>query len=152
MKSQIFRFHSQVERMNTFIANNESARLHLSGEFRSICFFFTAEALEWLSGTTSDDSETLIANRLFGCIGIPQAGFRIFTRLFVGSMSPAISTTTIKSIFGRNALPSVLPKDAAGQPLTTSDSTTFGRHRRIANMSWELCNTGRGTIMQCCSG
>ena len=62
-KSQIFRFHSQVERMNTFIANNESNRLYLRGEFRSICFCFTAEALEWLSGTTSDDSQTLIANR-----------------------------------------------------------------------------------------
>ena len=50
--------------MNTFIANNESNRLRLSGEFRSICFCFTAEALEWLSGTTSDDNQTLIANRL----------------------------------------------------------------------------------------
>ena len=49
--------------MNTFIANNESNRLHLSGKFRSICFCFTAEALEWLSGTTSDDSQTPIANR-----------------------------------------------------------------------------------------
>ena len=50
--------------MNTFITNNESSRLHLRGEFRSICFCFTAEALEWLSGTTSDDNQTPIANRL----------------------------------------------------------------------------------------
>ena len=35
----------------------------MSGEIRSICFCFTAEALEWLSGTTSDDSNTPIANR-----------------------------------------------------------------------------------------
>ena len=49
--------------MNTFIANNESNRLHLSGEFRSICFFFTAEALGWLSGTTNDDHQTPVASR-----------------------------------------------------------------------------------------
>ena len=49
--------------MNTFIANNERSTLPMSGEFRSICFCFTAEALEWLSGTTSDDSNTPIANR-----------------------------------------------------------------------------------------
>ena len=49
--------------MNTFIANNERSTLPISGEFRSICFCFTAEALEWLSGTTSDDNQTLIANR-----------------------------------------------------------------------------------------
>ena len=49
--------------MNTFIANNERCHLPMSGEFRSICFCFTAEALEWLSGTTSDDSQTPIANR-----------------------------------------------------------------------------------------
>lgn len=49
--------------MNTFRANNEPNRLHLSGDFRSICFHFTAEALEWLSGTTSDDCSTPIANR-----------------------------------------------------------------------------------------
>ena len=49
--------------MNTFIANNERSTLPMSGEFRSICFCFTAEALEWLSGTTSDDSNTTIANR-----------------------------------------------------------------------------------------
>lgn len=50
--------------MNTFRANNEPNRLHLSGNFRSICFHFTAEALEWLSGTTSDNSSTPIANRI----------------------------------------------------------------------------------------
>ena len=50
--------------MNTFIANNERSPLPMSGEFRSICFCFTAEALEWLSGTTSDDNQTPIANRL----------------------------------------------------------------------------------------
>ena len=50
--------------MNTFIANNECSPLPMSGEFRSICFCFTAEALEWLSGTTSDDNQTLIANRV----------------------------------------------------------------------------------------
>ena len=50
--------------MNTFIANNERSPLPISGEFRSICFCFTAEALEWMSGTTSDDSQTLIANRV----------------------------------------------------------------------------------------
>ena len=50
--------------MNTFIANNERSTLPMSGEFRSICFCFTAEALEWLSGTTSDDHQTLIANRV----------------------------------------------------------------------------------------
>ena len=49
--------------MNTFIANNERSPLPMSGEFRSLCFCFTAEALEWLSGTTSDDSKTPIANR-----------------------------------------------------------------------------------------
>ena len=64
MKSQIFRFHSQVERMNTFIANNERGKQPMSGEFRSICFCFTAEALEWLSGTTSDDGNNPIANRV----------------------------------------------------------------------------------------
>ncbi len=61
-RSQIFRFHSQVERMNTFIANNEQPRLYLSGYFRSIRFCFTAEALQWLSGTTSDDNHIPIAN------------------------------------------------------------------------------------------
>lgn len=61
-RSQIFRFHPKVERMNTFRANNESNRLHLSGEFGSICFCFTAQALEWLSETTTDDSNTPIAN------------------------------------------------------------------------------------------
>ena len=49
--------------MNTFIANNESSRLHLRDEFRSICFCFTAEAVEWLSGTTSDAHQTPVANR-----------------------------------------------------------------------------------------
>ena len=49
--------------MNTFIANNERNPLPMSGEFRSVCFCFTAEALEWLSGTTSYDNQTLIANR-----------------------------------------------------------------------------------------
>ncbi len=49
--------------MTTFRANNEPNRLHLSGDFRSICFHFTAEALEWLSGTTSDDSNKPIANQ-----------------------------------------------------------------------------------------
>ena len=49
--------------MNTFIANKERSPLPMSGEFRNICFCFTAEALEWLSGTTSDDSQTPIANR-----------------------------------------------------------------------------------------
>ena len=50
--------------MNTFIANNERYHLPMSGEFRSICFCFTAEALEWLSGTTSDDGNSPIANRV----------------------------------------------------------------------------------------
>ncbi len=49
--------------MNTFRANNEQPRLHLSGNFRSIRFCFTAEALQWLSGTTSDDSNKPIANQ-----------------------------------------------------------------------------------------
>jgi len=49
--------------MNTFRANNESTRLHRSEEFRNIYFHFTAKALEWLSGTTNDDSNALIANR-----------------------------------------------------------------------------------------
>ncbi len=49
--------------MNTFIADNEQPRLHLSGNFRSIRFCFTAEALQWLSGTTNDDRDTPIANR-----------------------------------------------------------------------------------------
>ena len=49
--------------MNTFIANNERSLLPMSGEFRSLCFCFTAEALEWLSGTTSDDNQTPITNR-----------------------------------------------------------------------------------------
>ncbi len=49
--------------MNTFRANNEQTRLHLSGNFRSIRFCFTAEALQWLSGTTSDDSNKPIANQ-----------------------------------------------------------------------------------------
>ena len=50
--------------MNTFIANNERGKQPMSGEFRSICFCFTAEALEWLSGTTSDDGNNPIANRV----------------------------------------------------------------------------------------
>ena len=49
--------------MNTFIANNERSTLPMSGEFQSICFCFTAEALEWLSGTTSDDGNNPVANR-----------------------------------------------------------------------------------------
>ena len=49
--------------MNTFIANNERSTLPMSGEFRSICFCFTAEALEWLLGTTNDDNQTPVANR-----------------------------------------------------------------------------------------
>ncbi len=49
--------------MNTFRANNERGELPMSGEFRSICFHFTVEALEWLSGTTSDDSNKPIANQ-----------------------------------------------------------------------------------------
>ncbi len=49
--------------MNTFSANNEPNRLHLSDEFRSICFHFTADALQWLSGTTNDDSSKPIANQ-----------------------------------------------------------------------------------------
>ncbi len=50
--------------MNTFSANNERGPLPMSGEFRSVCFHFTAEALEWLSGTTNNDSDTPIANRI----------------------------------------------------------------------------------------
>ncbi len=57
-------FHSQVERMNTFSTNNERGILPMSGDFRSICFCFTAEALQWLSGTASDYSDTPIANRI----------------------------------------------------------------------------------------
>ena len=49
--------------MNTFIANNERSPLPMSGEFRSICFHFSAEALEWLSGTMSDDGNYAVANR-----------------------------------------------------------------------------------------
>ncbi len=49
--------------MNTFSANNERGELPMSGKFRSVCFHFTAEALEWLSGATSDDSNKPIANR-----------------------------------------------------------------------------------------
>ncbi len=49
--------------MNTFSANNERGELPMSGEFRSICFHFTAEALRWLSGTTTDDSNRPITNR-----------------------------------------------------------------------------------------
>ncbi len=49
--------------MNTFSANNEPNQLHLSGDFRSIRFCLTAEAMEWLSGTTSDDNHIPIANR-----------------------------------------------------------------------------------------
>ncbi len=49
--------------MNIFRANNEQSGLYLSGYFRSIRFCFIAEALEWLSETTSDDNNTLIANR-----------------------------------------------------------------------------------------
>ena len=49
--------------MNTFRANNERNALPMSGEFRSVCFCFTAEALEWLSGTTNDDGNNPIANR-----------------------------------------------------------------------------------------
>lgn len=50
--------------MKTFRANNEPNRLHLSGSFQSICFHFTAEAMEWLSGTTQDYRNTLVANRI----------------------------------------------------------------------------------------
>ncbi len=49
--------------MNTFRADNEHGELPMSGEFRSVCFCLTAEALEWLSGTTSDDSNKPIANQ-----------------------------------------------------------------------------------------
>lgn len=48
--------------MENPITNNEQPELRLSGEFRSICFHFTAEALQWLSGTTNDDNNTPIAN------------------------------------------------------------------------------------------
>lgn len=49
--------------MNTFIANNERNELPMLGKFRSICFHFTAKALQWLSGTTSDDGNIPIANQ-----------------------------------------------------------------------------------------
>ena len=49
--------------MGNLTTNNERSPLPMSGEFRSICFCLTAEALEWLSGTTSDDHQTPIANR-----------------------------------------------------------------------------------------
>ncbi len=49
--------------MNTFRANNEQPRLRLSGDSRSICFHLTTEALQWLSGTTRDDSNKPIANQ-----------------------------------------------------------------------------------------
>ena len=62
-ENQIFRFHSQVERMNTSITNNERSKQPMSDNFRSICFCLTAEALEWLSGTTSDDAQTPVTNR-----------------------------------------------------------------------------------------
>lgn len=42
----------------------ESEYPTLCGEFRSICFHFTSEALQWLSGTTSDDNQTPTANRV----------------------------------------------------------------------------------------
>ncbi len=51
--------------MNTFSVNNEHGRLPMSNNFQSIRFCFTAEALQWLSGTTSDDSNKPIANRNF---------------------------------------------------------------------------------------
>ena len=50
--------------MGNLTTNNERSTLPISGEFRSICFCFTAEALEWLSGTTSDDNQTPVANRV----------------------------------------------------------------------------------------
>ena len=50
--------------MNFFSKNNERSPLPMSGESRSICFCFTTKALEWLSGTTSNDSQTPIANRV----------------------------------------------------------------------------------------
>ena len=49
--------------MNIFSKNNERNTLPMSGEFQSTCFCFTAEALEWLSGTTNDDGNYAIANR-----------------------------------------------------------------------------------------
>ncbi len=49
--------------MTTFRANNEQPGLRLSGDFRSIRFCLTAKAQQWLSGTTSDDSNKPIANR-----------------------------------------------------------------------------------------
>ena len=50
--------------MGNLTTNNERSPLPMSGEFRSICFCFTAEALEWLSGTTNDDGNNPIANRV----------------------------------------------------------------------------------------
>ncbi len=49
--------------MENPITNNERSKLPMSGNFRSICFHFSAEALEWLSGTTSDDSQIPVANQ-----------------------------------------------------------------------------------------
>ena len=53
-----------ANKMGNLTTNNECSPLPMSGEFRSICFCFTAEALEWLSGTTSDDGNNPIANRV----------------------------------------------------------------------------------------
>ncbi len=50
--------------MENPITNNEQPGLRLSGDSRSICFRLTTEALQWLSGTTNDDSDTPIANRI----------------------------------------------------------------------------------------
>ena len=50
--------------MGNLTTNNERSKQPMSGELRSVCFFFTTEALEWLSGTTNDDSNTPIANRV----------------------------------------------------------------------------------------
>ncbi len=49
--------------MENPITNNECGSKPMSGNFRSIHFCLTAEALQWLSGTTSDDSNKPIANQ-----------------------------------------------------------------------------------------
>ena len=52
-----------TNKMGNLTTNNERGPLPMSGEFRSISFCFTAEALEWLSGATSDDGNNPVANR-----------------------------------------------------------------------------------------
>lgn len=52
-----------ITEMNGYNKNNESYIFQKPQGFQTIRFHLTAAALEWLDGTTSDDSNTIISNR-----------------------------------------------------------------------------------------